>query len=234
VRNNVIDLEGIVPKHEGERTPGFKLLLAILIGAALAIPLFSVWALVYDRQSQSEQATASITEGWGGAQAISGPVLVIPYRTTASETVAENGQSVTRSREVRRELTLSPETADVKAQVKPERRKRSIYEAVVYDADLAGSARFAFPPDLARHGVAIENMELARAELRFGVSDPRGLGANPEVVSGGGRLRLQPGGGSGGGRGFFAWVDASQLTGKPIDVRYDFKLRGTDLRPAGR
>ena len=222
----MIDLEGIVPKPQGERTPGFKLLLAILIGVALAIPLFSVWALVYDRQSQSEQATASITEGWGGAQAISGPVLVIPYRTTASETVVENGQSVTRSREIQRELTLTPETADVKAQVKPERRKRSIYEAVVYDAKLAGSARFAFPPDLARHGVAIENMDLARAELRFGVSDPRGLGANPEVVSDGGRLRLQPGGGSGRGKGFFAWVDAAKLTGRPIDVRYNFELRG--------
>ena len=215
-----------MPKHEGERSPGFKLLLAILIGVALAIPLFSVWALVYDRQSQSEQATSSITEGWGGAQAISGPVLVIPYRTTASETVVENGQSVTRSREVRRELTLTPETADVKAQVKPERRKRSIYEAVVYDAKLAGSARFAFPPDLDRHGVAIEDMELARAELRFGVSDPRGLGANPEVVSTGRRLRLQPGGGSGGGKGFFAWVDAGPLTGRSIDVRYNFDLRG--------
>jgi inner membrane protein len=222
----VIDLEGIVPRQEGERTPGFKLLLAILIGVALAIPLFSVWALVYDRQSQSEQATASITEGWGGAQAISGPVLVIPYRTTAAETVVENGQSVTRSREIRRELTLSPETADVQAQVKPERRKRSIYEAVVYDANLSGAARFAFPPDLARHGVAIENMDLARAELRFGVSDPRGLGANPQVMAGDGRLRLQPGGGSGGGRGFFAWIDAGQLTGRPIDVRYKFELRG--------
>ena len=222
----MIDLEGIVPRQEGERTPGFKLLLAILIGVALAIPLFSVWALVYDRQSQSEQATASITEGWGGAQAISGPVLVIPYRTTSAETVVENGQTVTRSREVRRELTLTPETADVNAQVKPERRRRSIYEAVVYDANLSGSARFAFPPDLARHGVAIENMELARAELRFGVSDPRGLGANPEVVTGGGRVRLQPGGGSGGGRGFFAWIDAGQLTGRPIDVRYKFELRG--------
>ena len=77
-------------------------MLSILIGVALAIPLFSVWALVYDRQSQSEQATASITEGWGGPQAISGPVLVIPYRTTAAETVVENGQSVTRSREIRR------------------------------------------------------------------------------------------------------------------------------------
>ena len=223
---DVIDLEGIVPKSGGERTPGFKLLLTILVGAALAIPLFSVWLLVYDRQTQSEQATASITEGWGGPQAISGPVLVIPYRTTTADTVIENGQSVTRSREVTRELTLTPEVADVTTQVAPERRKRSIYEAVVYDAKLAGSARFAFPPDLARHGVSIEKMELTRAELRFGVSDPRGLGANPEVISGGQRLRLQPGGGSGSGRGFFSWLDASQLTGRPIDVRYSFELRG--------
>ena len=86
---------------DGERTPGSKLLLAILIGAALAIPLFSVWLLVYDRQTQSEQAPASITEGWGGPQAIAGPVLVIPYRATATETVVEDGQSVTRSRDVR-------------------------------------------------------------------------------------------------------------------------------------
>ena len=43
------------------RTPGFKLLLAILIGIALAIPLFSVWWLVYDRQSQRDEASRSIT-----------------------------------------------------------------------------------------------------------------------------------------------------------------------------
>src|SRR5215217_3578831 len=127
-------------RTEGERTPGFKLLLAILIGAALAIPLFSVWLLVYDRQSQSEQARASITEGWGGPQSIAGPVLVIPYRATTQETVIEGGQSVTRSREVRREFTLSPEVAGISTSVAPERRKRSIYEAVVYDAKLAGSA----------------------------------------------------------------------------------------------
>jgi inner membrane protein len=62
----------------GERTPAFKLLIAILIAAALAIPIFMVWFLVYDRQSQSQQAQASITAGWGGPQAIAGPVLVIP------------------------------------------------------------------------------------------------------------------------------------------------------------
>src|ERR671920_1116048 len=114
-------------RTEGARTPGSKLLLAILIAAALAIPLFSVWLLVYDRQTQSEQASASITAGWGGPQAISGPVLVIPYRATATETVVQNGQSVTRSNEVMRELTLAPEVIELSTAISPQVRKRSIY-----------------------------------------------------------------------------------------------------------
>ena len=211
---------------DGERTPGSKLFLAILIGAALAIPLFSVWLLVYDRQTQSEQASASITEGWGGPQAVSGPLLVIPYRANATETVIEGGQSVTRSREVMRELSLAPEIVELTTDIRPERRKRSIYEAVVYDARVAGKARFAFPPDLARHGVAPSDMDLDRAELRFGLSDPRGLGANPRVTVAERPLRLLPGGGSGGGRGFFAWVDASGLTAQPLAVDFAYEFRG--------
>ena len=212
----------------GERTPGFKLALAIFIGLLLAIPLFSIYLLNYDRQSQMRDATQSITAGWGAAQAISGPVLVIPYRATATETVVENGQSVTRSRDVRRELTLAPEAAEIATEVRPEVRKRSIYEAVVYDAGISGKARFAFPPDLARSGVDPATMDLSRAELRFGVSDPRGLGANPRVRADGRPLRLQPGGGSSGGRGFFAWLDASGLNAKPIAVEFAFDLRGNE------
>src|SRR4051812_6322816 len=120
-----------MPRETRGRRPGFKFLLAILAGLALSMPLFSVWWLVYDRQTQSDQAAQSITAGWGGPQAMTGPVLVIPYRTTASETVVERGQSVTRSRDVMRELTLAPETVKVATDVRPELRKRSIYEAVV-------------------------------------------------------------------------------------------------------
>jgi inner membrane protein len=213
-------------KLDGERTPGSKLLLTILIGAALAIPLFSVWLLVYDRQTQSEQAAASITEGWGGPQAVSGPLLVIPYRAQATETVIEGGQSVTRSRDVMRELSLAPEVVELTTDIHPERRKRSIYEAVVYDARVAGKARFAFPPDLARHGVSPADMDLGRAELRFGLSDPRGLGANPRVAADGRPLRLQPGGGSGGGRGFFAWIDVASLATRPVTVDFAYDFRG--------
>ena len=86
----------------GERTPGFKLGLAIAIAFVLTIPLFSIYLLSYDRQSQSREAAASITSGWGGSQAMNGPLLVIPYRATATETVVENGKSVTRSNQVMR------------------------------------------------------------------------------------------------------------------------------------
>ncbi|HEX6073570.1 MAG TPA: cell envelope integrity protein CreD [Sphingomicrobium sp.] len=211
---------------DGEHTPGFKLFLTIIVGLVLTIPLFSVWLLVYDRQTQSEEAQSSITEGWGGAQAMTGPVLVIPYRATATETVVENGQSVTRSRDVMRELTLAPETIEMSTDVRPELRRRSIYEAVVYDAKVSGRAHFAFPPDLARTGVTPDKMDMSRAELRFGLSDPRGLGANPRVAAAGRPLRLQPGGGSGGGRGFFAWIDATNLNSVPLNVDFAYDFRG--------
>ena len=211
---------------DGQKSPGRKLLLAILIGVALAIPLFSVWLLVYDRQSQSNEAQASITEGWGGPQAISGPVLVIPYRTTATDTVVQAGKSTTVARDVTRELTLEPEAVEIRSKVDPELRKRSIYEAVVYDASAAGSARFAFPPDLARYGVNPTTLDLSKAELRFGLSDPRGLGANPKIKVDGRAVRLQPGAGSGSGRGFFAFLDAAPLSGRTMVVEFDYEFRG--------
>lgn len=211
---------------DGERSPGGKLGLAILIGFALSIPLFSIYILNADRQNYSEQAKSSIAEGWGGPQSVAGPLLVIPYKTTSTETVVENGKSVTRTRTFDRELTLAPEIAEVATAVKPDHRKRSIYETVVYDAAFLGSARFAYPRDLARHGIEPSSLDLSKAELRFGMSDPRGLGINPKLTVNRVPMELQPGGGNNGGRGFFASVNASQFAIQPIGVRYEFRLRG--------
>lgn len=211
---------------ERERTPGFKLLLTIGAAFLLSIPLFSIYLLAYDRQSQMSEATQSITAGWGGPQTVSGPVLVIPYRDTTTETLVENGGTVSKSSQVVRELTLAPETTQQTTDIQPQVRKRSIYQAVVYDARMLGRARFALPTDLARTGINVEKMDLSRAELRFGLSDPRGLGANPKVIVNHVPLRLQPGGGSGGGAGFFAWMDAGSLPAKPMDVDFLFSFRG--------
>ena len=140
--------------------------------------------------------------------------------------MGQNGQSVTRTSQVTKEMALAPEAVEVSTQLRPDVRKRSIYEAVVYDAAVSGKARFALPPDLARTGVDPAQMDMSRAELRFGLSDPRGLGANPRVSAGGRPLRLLPGGGSGGGRGFFAWIDASTLAARPLVIDFAYEFRG--------
>ena len=208
------------------RTPGFKLFLAIVVAMALTIPLFSIWLLVYDRQTQEQEATSSITAGWGGPQVMTGPVLVIPYRAATTETMIEAGQSVTRTSQVTKALTLAPESADLSTELRPDIRKRSIYDAVVYDAAVSGHARFALPPDLARTGVDPSQLDMSRAELRFGLSDPKGLGANPRVLASGRPLRMLPGAASGGGRGFFEWVDASDLASRPLTVEFAYDFHG--------
>jgi inner membrane protein len=212
-----------------ERTPGAKFLFAGLIGLLLAIPLFSVYLLVYDRQSQSETARASIAEGWGGPQTLAGPFLVIPYHDEATETVVEAGRPLTRSRDVWRELVLSPEVAQIDTQLSPERRQRSIYEAVVYEAAVKGQARFTLPADLARYGVAPDRLALDRAELRFGLSDARGLfGAPPRVSVAGRALPLQPGKGPAetAGSGFYAPLDANALRAGPLAADFAYAMRG--------
>jgi inner membrane protein len=88
------------------------------------------------------------------------------------------------------------------------------------------AARFAFPPDLGRYGVEPGTLDLSRAELRFGLADPRGLGANPTVRVDGRPVRLQPGAGSGQGRGFFAFVDAAPLSARTMVVEFDYAFRG--------
>ena len=214
-----------------ERSPGGKLAITILIGFLLSIPLFSIYLLNWDRQTQSETASSSIVEGWGGPQTIAGPVLVVPYQAQTTETVEEGGKQVTKTSTVWKELVLSPETATLDTKISPERRKRSIYEAVVYETTLTGRAKFVMPSDLERIGVPVASLVFARAEIRFGLSDARGLfGTPPAVRIGGKALKLEPGHGLGatGGSGFFAWLDASALPTGPMVADFDYRFRGSD------
>ncbi len=214
-------------QHAPDRSPGMKLLLALIVGAVLTIPLFMVYLLVYDRQSQSETARSSIAEGWGGPQTLAGPLLVIPYALPVTETVQENGKPVTRTTTQRRQLFIAPATLDIDTRIKPERRTRSIYESVVYDADISGSASFSLPPDTARI-VDLATLEYDKAELRFGVADPRGLKPANRITIDGQPAPAQPGNGAAatGGSGFFANLDASALRERAVTAKFAFGLRG--------
>lgn len=210
-----------------ERSPGIKLLFVALIGAVLTIPLMLVYALVYDRQDQAATAQTSINAGWGGPQVVAGPVIVVPFRTTQTQTEEVNGKQVSRAVEVEKFLYISPVGNRATTTIDPQERYKSIYRSVLYEAKVAGTASFALPADLPRFGVTSERLLWDRAELRMGASDARGLTAGATLKADGKDLPIEPGKGPGatGGEGFFAflpWTGEGTLT-----IDYAFGLRGS-------
>lgn len=209
-----------------EKSPAIKLLLVGLIAFVLIMPLMMVYALVYDRQNQAQTAQASINEGWGGQQVISGPVLVVPFRTTQTQTEEVNGKSVSKVVEVEKLFYISPVSNAVATRVDPEERKKSIYRSVLYAAQVKGAAEFALPADLERFGVTRERLMWDRAELRMGASDARGLTTGGTLKANGQPLNVQPGKGpaASGGQGFFAFLNWKGEGDLAVD--YEFGLRG--------
>lgn len=219
-----------------ERSPGVKLLLVGLVAAVLMIPLMLVWALVFDRQNQAETAQSSIVDGWGGSQVIAGPMISVPFTTTEEQTTEQDGKVSTRTVEVERTLYLSPQSNDVKTSIDPKPKKRSIYQTVVYDADVSGKAQFALPEDLARFGIAADSLQWDKAQLRIGISDARGLTEGGKLIANGEELLLRPGRGpdATNGEGFFAFLNWDGAGALSVD--YEFGLRGNqslNLVPRG-
>ncbi len=210
-----------------ERSPGIKLLLVGIVGFILMVPLLLVYALVYDRQEQSQTAQTAINSGWGGPQVVAGPVVVVPFRTTQVQNEQVNGQTVTRNVEVERYLYISPVENKVTTTVNPQERRKSIYSSVLFEAQVAGAAKFELPADLPRFGVTRERLFWDRAELRMGASDARGLTRGGTIKANGEELAVQPGKGPGatGGEGFFAFLPWNGEGSLAVD--YGFGLRGS-------
>lgn len=210
-----------------ERSPGLKLLLVGMIGFALIVPLFMVYWLVSDRQHQARVAQASITAGWADAQIVSGPVLAIPYNSTREVSEQVNGQTVTRSSNLRQMLYIFPSEQTLDTQIDPEVRSRGIiHQSVVYDAAITGSARFTMPDDLGRLGIETGQLLLDEALVQLPISDPRGLQTDAQLAIGEDTLKLRPGlGDSGVGTGVHAFVDWSE--GEALALDFSYALRGS-------
>ncbi|TRD12471.1 cell envelope integrity protein CreD [Erythrobacter insulae] len=210
-----------------ERSPGVKLLFTGLVGAALIVPLLMVYWLISDRQHQARVAQASITEGWAGAQTVSGPMLIVPYTATREISEERDGKTTTRTVTVREMLYLSPIKQNLDANIDPEIRSRGIiHQSVVYDAAITGSAGFAMPADLDRLGIQQTQLLLDEAFLQLPISDPRGLQTDAALKVGDQTLNLKPGLGSSqtgaGVHAFFDWTEGAEFM-----LQFSYTLRGS-------
>jgi inner membrane protein len=212
------------------RTPGFKFGLVVLLGVLLSLPLLSVYMLVYDRHSQSTTATSGIVAGWGEQQTLSGPFLVIPFTRVVQVTSTDNGKTVTERKLSDESLVVSPTQVTIDTRLDPELRKVSIYEAVIYTANLHMQGSFALP-DLAAIKIDPARVHFDQMRIAVGIDNSRGLaGAQPTVAINGKTLSLIPGSGlsMNSGSGFSAMLPAAPAPGQPLPFDIRFQLRGHD------
>ena len=184
----------------------FKIIGVSILGLMLFIPLGMVQSTLGERQGRFYEAVQSITQIWGGAQRVGGPVLVVPYtyQTEVKETRLVDGRPTEMrvEKQMRGEAVFLPEQLMVDGQVVPSMRKRGIYETPVYAARLMISGEFAPANFGFLEGLRGIEPQWAQARVCFFISDLRGTQENLVLNWGDVAMTMQPGarfGGMGGG-----------------------------------
>lgn len=146
-------------------TPAGKLVLVAGLALALLIPGFLVSELIAEREERQEEVRAEIGLAWGQPQRVMGPVLVLPY--------LHRGEGWER-----RAIAIQPAALATDATLAPERRRRGLFEAVVYTAEIGWQARFNATGMLpegaqplwpeAQLAVAVTDLRGATPQLRWG------------------------------------------------------------------
>jgi inner membrane protein len=128
------------------RSPAVRVVVIGALILFLQIPVFFVYSLMSDRESSKRAAVREIADGWGLAQEVVGPYLVVPFRTAHLET-NQAGQSYTKW--VEGTATFLPDTMEVTAVLDEQTLHRGIYKSAVYVADIDVSGSFS-KPDLSQ------------------------------------------------------------------------------------
>ena len=213
-----------------------KALLIGLLALLLLIPTAMVMGIISDRESRRDEAVTDITNKWGKQQTLLGPVLSVPY--TAYITEQKDGKTVTI--EVQRYANFLPAQLNIKSSLAPEKRYRSIFEVVVYNAATHAEGYFG-NLDFASLNVKPEDIDLKGAVLTVGISDLTGI--DKSVLLDWNTLKIPFNAGSGNrdvvATGIHTPVPISSLdTSKQnLHFAFDLQLKGSDklaFTPVGK
>ncbi len=162
-----------------------KLLSMGILVLLLMIPSNMVESLIRERQMTHEDAVNEISEKWGNAQTVSGPVINVPYTTVFTN---DDGKRIS---EVRYAHFL-PDELNIAGEFDPEIRHRSIYEAVVYKSNLSVSGSFSYP-DFSEWNISPNDILWKEATMTLGISDLRGVKQRLSINLNGQNIEFNPG-----------------------------------------
>ena len=192
------------------QSAGFRFIAVGLLALLMFIPLNLVSSVINDRANYSRQAVTDISREWGGAQQISGPVLVIPVtedvtydrRREAVDAVTgltlqdENGKPIYERYEEtvterRPSVYLFAEELDIDVVTVSEIRARGIFEVPVYTADVQVAFDFnALSASDALRGDEVLHWKDARIDVHL--TSNRALRGEAELTTNGKTLTLEP------------------------------------------
>lgn len=151
-----------------------KVLIIGIITIALLVPKFMILDLIGQRQHTAEESSKEVMQSWSLNQTVRGPVLAIPY---IEKTIDSNGKEMNEEKE----FYLLPKILEIEGEIFPEKRKRSIYETVVYESEIKMAGHFDISGFDALK-ILSENVLWEKAKILVAIHDLRGI--NNRVVFG--------------------------------------------------
>jgi inner membrane protein len=98
-----------------------RLCLVGILALVLQIPILMISGLVTERQDRRDSAAKEVSSKWGGAQAITGPALVVPFIIHRVETSAAGEKTV---RDETKYAVFLPKRLGVEGRIDVESRNR--------------------------------------------------------------------------------------------------------------
>lgn len=158
-----------------------KLLVILILVLFLLIPMSWVKDLISERNHRERSVATEVASKWGTSQVVSGPIIGIPYMYEYTSTwVDDKGKNKSELVVEKDYVFLAANNQKVVATVNPEYLKRGIYQAVVYNAEVALSGDFG-EVDLAHLELKPEMLLWDQAKVFIGLSDLKGLQSVPQL-----------------------------------------------------
>jgi len=150
-----------------KRSITLKIVSVGILILVMLIPAGMIRNLISERQSRRDSVVSEINQKWGDSQTITGPFITVPFKTFFKDS---NGKTQFNLNY----LHILPETLDITAEIKPEVRYRSLFEAVLYNSKLQFSGNFKMPPK-SQLNIDQANILWDKAYLSLGITDMRGI-----------------------------------------------------------
>ena len=157
---------------------GFLILL-------LLIPTSMLQSLINEREETRNMAVQEVSEKWGNAQTIAGPVLSVPVRQVIKDEKGKESVSIYYA-------NFLPDDLRIDGSVRPEQRNRGIYNVMLYNTRLKLKGRFP-KPDLEKLNIGSDQPQWDKAFLSLGITDMKGIKEAVRFRVNGTALPVSPG-----------------------------------------